>query len=198
MLRPGDAQIAPVSFIAHQRLVAPAQGLLEVGEDGFAVGPVFSGLGLVAANNITSVLAPHFLDFQRRRSGRVGLRPKYDLIPAGPSKHLPVHFLDPAHSRSENGMNPDRAGLQSRDRGRRNHSPIRHDAHARNSKPLPQPVNHREQRGDVGRVARPQFTAQRAAGPDGGPCSCRAVQCSARLFPRSIGWSCRRRPFQDR
>ena len=86
----------------------------------------------------------------------------HDPIATGPGQDLVLHFVLRSHAGAEDGLPAALFLLQFLDRLLADHAPIGHDADLGNSEPAAEPIDYRDERRDIGRVAGPQLTADRS------------------------------------
>ena len=151
---------------------SPAAELLpQRRHDRLPIGGILAGLVLVEADDVAAALDPHLLDLQRRRVRRWSALGMHDPIATGPGQDLVLDLVLRSHPGAQDVLPASLLLLQLLDRLLADHAPIGHDADLGDAEPAAEPIDHRDERRHVGRVAGPQFTADRSPltvehGPD--------------------------------
>src|SRR5947208_1884607 len=160
--------MAAEAAVADERLVAPrfrrGQALGELGaqpvEDGVALLGVAPGLGEIATDDVASVADFDLLGLEL---GELARSPRHDQRDKGRLiiNHGAAHFGTAALAHAEDVF--ELAFLQRGNALGADHAAVGDDADAADAKTSAQPVDDRQQGGDIGGVAGPQLAAQRPA-----------------------------------
>jgi len=156
----GRLEEPPVAAVADQRLVAGLERLAQAGHDRLPVGGVLLRLGPVAADDVAAAIEGHRLGFQfgiRPSLPRDHERDEGRLV----AQHQGADFLCAPLTNPEHVFEATR--LEGGQRLGADHAAIGHHAHPSDPEPPAQAVDHRDQRRDVGGVARPHLAAERPA-----------------------------------
>ena len=86
----------------------------------------------------------------------------HDAIAAGPGQDLVFDLVLRPHAGAQDVLPGSLLLLQFLDRLLADHAPIGHDADLGDCEPAAEPIDYRDERRDIGRVARPQLTADRS------------------------------------
>jgi len=158
-----DLDISGISAITDQPFGVGLNPLLEGCDHGLSRGRIFSLLPGVAADDVTPPLHQNLFDSQGRR--RLGIRSlgRDLVVPPGSGEDLFAHLFHPAHPGAQDIGNIAVRILQALDRIGAYHAPIRYDTEALDAETTLQSCHHRQQARDIGGVAGPQFTTDRAA-----------------------------------
>ena len=150
-------QIPPVAGVANQSLIATLQLILQGGDNGFAVLPVFFRLGFVAADDVTLAIDLDLLDEELRLAFRRSIRSgvKGASVIEHDRSHQRVRALARAKDIIKLALFQPGNGLS------RDHAAIGDHANAADSEALAETVNHRQQRLHIGGIARPHLGADR-------------------------------------
>ena len=128
---------------------------IEGGDDRFTVLAVFLGLRLVSADDVALALDLHLFGKQLRLAPLPLDQERHEWAFVG--EHDLPHQRVATLAGAENVV--ELALFEPGDRLGRDHTPVGHDTDAANAEALPQPVDHRQQHGHVGRIARPHLGA---------------------------------------
>ena len=104
----------------------------------------------------------HLLDLQRRRVVAGLPLAMHDAIAAGPGDDVVLDLVLRPHAGAQDVLPGSLLLLQFLDRLLADHAPIGHDADLGDSEPAAEPIDYRNEGRDIGRVARPQLTADRS------------------------------------
>src|SRR6516165_415200 len=161
MARPLDLQEPAIALVAHQRLVALPQLLAQSRHNGLAVRAVLLDLVLIDAHHVAAPVYHHFLHLHRRRVlGVRALGMDHTKAPAI-REHLFADLIVAAHAGAED-VRPTLLVQVVHDFPA-DHAAVRDDADLDDAEAAVEPVHDRDQRLDIGGVARPHLTADRPA-----------------------------------
>ena len=85
----------------------------------------------------------------------------HDPIATGPGQDLVLDLVLRSHAGAQDVLPAALLLLQFLDRLLADHAPVGHDADLGDAEPAAEPIDHRDQRRDIGRVAGPQLAADR-------------------------------------
>ena len=151
-------RIPPVAGIANQSLIATLQPILQGGDNGFAVLPVFFRLDFVAADDVTLAINLDVLDEELRLAFRPLDKKRCEggAVIEHDRSHQRVRPLARAKDIIKLALSQPLNGLS------RDHAAIGDHANAADSEALAETVNHRQQRLHIGGIARPHLYADGA------------------------------------
>src|SRR5271157_5342883 len=86
----------------------------------------------------------------------------HDPIATSPGQYLVLDLVLRSHAGAQDVLPASLLLLQLLDRLLADHAPIGHDADLGDPKPAAEPIDYRDERCDIGRVARPQLTTDRS------------------------------------
>src|SRR5690348_14206514 len=123
---------------------------------------IFTALFLIETDYVTTLLNPYFLDFERgwilgMAALRNTLKPSY-----AAAKHRSVNFLLPAHSHPDDVAHRRIAVFKGIQGCLAHHPTIGYHRYFTDPEAFPHACDNRQKGGDVGSVARPHLTANRA------------------------------------
>ena len=131
-------------------------------DNGLSVVHILTALFFIKTDDIAAVLDPDFLDFERCRIlGIVALRNNLQPLLAAP-EHREINFLLATHPHPNNVTDRRVAAFQCLQRFLAHHPTISHHSDFPQAEAFPQAFDNRDQGRDVGRVAGPHLTANRA------------------------------------
>src|SRR5580693_3992641 len=131
-------------------------------DNGLSVVRILAAFFFIETDDIAAVLDPDFLDFERSRIlGIRALRNTFLPLLSAP-EHREINFLLAAHPYPNNVTDRRITAFQCRQRFLAHHPTIAHHSYFPQPEAFPHPFDNRHQGGDVGGVAGPHLTANRA------------------------------------
>src|ERR1700730_6366947 len=158
MLGRDGLEIAAETAVADERLVASGELGAQPVEDGTALLGIAPRLGEIATDDVPSVADFDLLGLEL---GELARNPRHDQRDKGRLiiNHGAAHFGTAAPAHAEDVF--ELAFLQRGNALGADHAAVGDDADAADAKTSAQPVDDRQQGGDIGGVAGPQLAAQR-------------------------------------
>jgi len=165
----GGLEEATEAFVADHGFVALLQRLVQSGKGGSPGGGIVARFRLVVADDVAATvraalgglgLADDLLDLKVQGAAAIRLGNGHRDEWGGVGQHG-GDFDAALFAHAENILDP--VGFQRGDGLGADHAAIGNDADAIEQEAFPQPGDHRNQRGDVGGIARPHLAANRPA-----------------------------------
>ncbi len=155
VIRARGAQVAAVPFLADQRLLPGPELLLLPRHDRLSIGGILAGLVVVEAEAVAATFNQHLLDLQRRRGLAGSAMGMHDPIATSPGQDLFLDFVLRPHVGAQDVLLASLLLLQCLDRLLADHAPVGHDPNVGDAEPATEPIDHLDERRDIGRVAGP-------------------------------------------